>query len=475
MRQGQRWALVLAGGKGTRFRSSRPKVLHKLCGKPMVEHVLDRLEELSLDRILMVIGHQADQIQEALAHRKLEFVLQQPQLGTGHAVMRAAPLLEQQDGSLLVVYADTPRITAKTLQSLLDQRETTQAEQVLLTCEFSDPRGYGRIVRNRSHQIVRIVEESDASPAEKQIREVNPGFYAFHIPSLLEGLKALDSDNAQTEYYLTDLVEIFRKSGRKVESVTTPNRAETVGINDRVALSEAESALREAINRRHMLAGVTILRPETVTIDDTVAIGPDTVIYPGAILEGQTRIGRGCRIGPWTQLENCTLGKNVRVESSCVIRDSQVGDETRVGPFAHLRQGASIGRSARIGNFVEIKKSKLGDGVKSAHLAYLGDAEIGDNVNIGAGVITCNYDGVQKHRTVIEEDAFIGSDSQLVAPVTVGRGAYIASGSTVTEDVPPDSLAIARSRQTVKEGWARKRREGKKGKKSKKGKEDLKT
>ncbi len=464
MQKPRRCALVLAAGKSIRFNSSTPKVLHSLCGKPMIEHVLDRLETLELDKTLVVTGHDSERIREALAGRSLEFILQVPQLGTGHAVMTAQPQLAGIDGSLLIVYADTPQITTETLRELLETQSRQAADQVLLTCHLENPTGYGRILRTAEGEISRIVEERDASPEERLIREVNPGFYCFQIPSLREGLKQLDTRNVQGEYYLTDLAKIFRESGKKVVTVTSPNPEETVGINDRFALSEAETTLRAQILRRHMLKGVTILRPESVTIDHTVSIGRDTTIYPGAILEGKTRIGCGCRIGPWTQLQNVVLGNLVRIESSCVIRDSRIGDNSTVGPFAHLRQGVEIGHSARIGNFVEIKKSRLGDGAKSAHLTYLGDSEIGDRVNIGAGVITCNYDGWKKSKTIIEAEAFVGSDSQLLAPVTVGKGAYIASGSTITEDVPAGALAIGRSRQKIKEGWARKRKESEKQK-----------
>jgi len=464
MQKPRRWALVLAAGKSTRFNSSRPKVLHNLCGKPMIEHVLDRLEALELDKILVVTGHDSDRIREALSSRSLEFIRQEPQLGTGHAVMTAQPQLAGIEGSLLVVYADTPLITSETLHELLETQSREAADQVLLTCHQEEPGGYGRILRTADGAISRIVEERDADAQQRLIKEVNPGFYCFHIPSLREGLRKLDSGNVQGEYYLTDLVQIFRDSGKKVVGVTSLNPGETLGINDRFALSEAETEMRSEILRRHMLSGVTIRRPESVTIDGNVVIGPDSEIYPGAILEGKTRIGRGCRIGPWTQLKNAELGNSVQIESSCVIRDSRIGDNTTVGPFAHLRQGVEVGHSARIGNFVEIKKSTLGDEAKSAHLTYLGDAEIGDRVNIGAGVITCNYDGWRKRKTIIEADAFIGSDSQLLAPVRVGKGAYIASGSTITEDVPAEALAIARSRQKNKEGWARKRKEAEKKK-----------
>ena len=460
----KRWALVLAAGKSTRFNSSKPKVLHTLCGKPMIEHVLDRLEPLELDKLLVVTGHDSDRIREALAGRSLEFVLQEPQRGTGHAVMSALPHLAGIEGSLLVVYADTPQITTETLHELLETQSREAADQVLLTCHQEEPKGYGRVLRTADGEISRIVEERDASAQQRLIQEVNPGFYCFHISSLREGLKKLDSGNAQGEYYLTDLVEIFRDSGKKVVGVGSSNPVETFGINDRVALSEAETAMRSEILRRHMLRGVTIRRPESVTIDGDVVIGSDTEIYPGAILEGKTRIGRSCRIGPWTQLKNAELGNSVQIESSCVICDSRIGDNTTIGPFAHLRQGVEVGHSARIGNFVEIKKSTLGDGAKSAHLTYLGDAEIGDRVNVGAGVITCNYDGWRKRKTIIEADAFIGSDSQLLAPVRIGKGAYIASGSTITEDVPAEALAIGRSRQKNKEGWARQRKAAEKKK-----------
>ena len=460
----QRHAVVLAAGKSTRFKSETPKLLHKLCGKLLVCHLLDRLTALDVGRIVVVLGHGSESVREALSDYPVDFALQEQQLGTGHATMCAAPALKGLEGSVLVLYGDTPLISRDTLHRLYETREKEDADEVILTVETSEPEGYGRIVRDGEGKPARIVEEKDTSPEEKLIREINAGFVCFRISTLLEHLPLLSNRNAAGEYYLTDILELLRERGKKVVTVPAVSVLETVGINSREELSRVESVLRAEIAAKWMSEGVTILNPATVYIDPEVTIGADTIIYPGVFIEGKSQIGPRCTIRSGCHLLDAILEGDVVVDQCSVIRRSSVGSGTTVGPFAHLREHSSVGGNARIGNFVEVKKSEIGDGSKAAHLAYLGDATLGKDVNIGAGAITCNYDGVNKNKTVIEDGVFVGSDSQLVAPVTVHRGAYVAAGSTITEDVPPESLAIARGRQVNKEGWVakkgRKRDEG---------------
>jgi bifunctional UDP-N-acetylglucosamine pyrophosphorylase/glucosamine-1-phosphate N-acetyltransferase len=448
-----RHVLVLAAGKSTRFKSEKPKVLHPLCGKPLLHHVLDKLEGLGIEKTILVIGHESEAVRAAAATYGAECVVQTPQLGTGHAVMSAAPLLQNLSGSLLVMYADTPLISGETLLELFESREREDADETLLTVETDQPRGYGRIVRDAQGPL-RIVEEKDASPEQKEIKEINAGFACFKASSLLACLPELSNENCVGEYYLTDVVALLRKKRGRVTTVTAHSVRETMGVNDRAELARVERLMRSEIALRWMLDGVTIIDPSSVYIDADVVIGPDTVIYPGSLIEGASRIGSRCAIGPYCHLKDATLDDDVVVDHCSVIRASAVGRGSKVGPFAHLRQDARVGANARIGNFVEVKNSTIGEETKAAHLAYLGDAELGKDVNIGAGAITCNFDGVTKNRTVIEDQVFIGSDSQLIAPVTVRKGAYVAAGSTITEEVPEYALAIARGRQVNKEGWA---------------------
>jgi bifunctional UDP-N-acetylglucosamine pyrophosphorylase/glucosamine-1-phosphate N-acetyltransferase len=454
----QRHAVVLAAGKSTRFKSEKPKLLHQLCGKPLICHLLDRLTALDVGRIIVVLGYGSESLREVLSDYPVDYVLQEKQLGTGHATMCTAPALKDLDGSVLVLYGDTPLISQDTLRRLYETRETEDADEVLLTVDTPEPEGYGRIVRDREGMPARIVEEKDTSPEEKLIREINAGFVCFRISTLLQHLPLLSNRNAAGEYYLTDILALLRERGKKVLTVPAASVLETMGINSREELSRVESLLRADIATRWMREGVTIMNPATVYIDPDVTIGPDTIIYPGVFIEGKTRIGPRCTIRSGCHLLDAVLEEDVVVDQCSVIRRSSVGRGTTVGPFAHVREHASVGGNARIGNFVEVKKSVIGDGSKAAHLTYLGDATLGKDVNIGAGTITCNYDGVNKNKTVIEDEVFVGSDSQLVAPVTVHRGAYVAAGSTITEDVPPNSLAIARGRQLNKEGWVAEKR-----------------
>ena len=450
--------VVLAAGKGTRMKSAVPKVLHAVAGRPLIDYPLRAAASLSPASIVIVVGSQADQLKEALAKRPgLSFALQEPQLGTGHALLQAEPLLRDARGTLLLLSGDVPLLGAKTLAALVRLHESRKAAATVLTAVVPAPDGYGRIVR-QGDQITAIVEHRDASPVEREIREINSGVYAFDIAPLFAALRNIGSSNAQGEYYLPDLVKIYRARGLTVETLRLEDPREILGVNSRKELADVASILKAAKNDELMAAGVTIVDPATAFIGPDVTIGADTVIQPGVYLEGTTRIGVRCQIQSGVRIVNSVVDDGAIINNFCVIIDSHISSGAQVGPFAHLRPHSDVGEDARIGNFVELKKTRIGRGSKANHLAYLGDATIGDHVNIGAGTITCNYDGTAKHPTVIEDGAFIGSDSQLIAPVRVGRGAYVAAGSSITDDVPSDALAISRGRQVNKAGWATKRR-----------------
>ena len=450
--------VVLAAGRGTRMKSARPKVLHWLAGRPIIEHVLRTADQLRAESTVLVVGHGADEVQTALSNRpNLQFAVQSPQLGTGHALMQAEPALQGKTGTLLLLYGDVPLLAGSTLSRLLEHHRTTRAAATVLTAPLDDPYGYGRIVRDDEGQITRIVEERDASGAERAIREINSGIYCFELGPLFDALHSLATDNSQGEYYLTDLVTIYRQAKRKFETLCLESAEELRGVNSRVDLADLTKTVRMKKAREVMLAGVTLEDPATTYIDADVSIGEDTVIGPGVILEGATTIGERCRLHAGVRLTNATVGDEVTILDRSVITDSRVAARAKIGPFSHVRPDSDIGEEAHVGNFVELKKTRLGRKSKANHLAYLGDATIGEAANIGAGTITCNYDGVKKHPTVIEDGAFIGSDSQLVAPVRVGKGAYVAAGSTITQDVPAEALGIARGRQENKPGWARKK------------------
>ncbi|HUF46735.1 MAG TPA: bifunctional UDP-N-acetylglucosamine diphosphorylase/glucosamine-1-phosphate N-acetyltransferase GlmU [Vicinamibacterales bacterium] len=450
--------VILAAGKGTRMKSRRPKVLHDLAGRPLIEHVLVAADHLRARSTTLVVGHGAEEVRAALTARPdLQYVTQSPQLGTGHALLQTEPVLKDQTGTVLLLYADVPLLQPGTLSRLIETHEAARATATVLTATLDDPYGYGRIVRDDQDRIVRIVEERDASSAERLVREVNSGLYALALGPLFDALHELATDNSQGEYYLTDLVAAYRRRQLPVETLRLDSPAELRGVNSRVDLADLTHVVRERKARAVMLAGVTLDDPDTTYIDDPVVIGADTTVGPGVSLQGATTIGRDCRIHPGARLSNAVLGDGVVVLDGSVIVDSTVAAGASIGPYAHLRPGSAVGDGARVGNFVELKKTTMGAGAKANHLAYLGDATIGDRANIGAGTITCNYDGERKHKTVIGDGAFIGSDSQLVAPVTVGRGAYVAAGSTITDDVPDGALGIARGRQTNKAGWAQAR------------------
>ena len=440
------------------MKSVHPKLLHRLAGLPLIEHVLGAAACLHPRSTVVVIGHEAARVREALGqHAGLSFVVQEPQLGTAHALLTTEPLLAKATGTLVLLSGDVPLLTADTLQGLVDQHVSTHAAATVVTALVDDPHGYGRIVRV-GEQIARIVEEKDASLAEREIREINSGIYAFALEGLFDAVRSIAAENAQREYYLPDLVAIFRKQGRHVDTVTVTNAAEIQGINSRSELAALSRAAREQKAAELMAAGVTIEDPATAYIDRTVTVGADTIIHPNVSLEGTTTIGRGVEIHSGVRIVNSTIGDDAIILNHCVVVGAQVHTKAEIGPFAHLRKGADIRDRARVGNFVELKNTVLGVRSKASHLSYLGDAVIGEQVNIGAGTITCNYDGEKKNQTTIEDGAFIGSDTQLVAPVTVGSGAYVGSGSTIRENVPPDSLAVSAGKQRNILDWAKNRK-----------------
>jgi bifunctional UDP-N-acetylglucosamine pyrophosphorylase/glucosamine-1-phosphate N-acetyltransferase len=456
--------VVLAAGKGTRMKSARPKVLHRVAGRPMIEHVLAAAADLQPRSMTVVVGHEAESVKAtlsgmapALMRAGLTFVVQEPQLGTGHALLSAAPVLAGATGTVLLLSGDVPLLSAQSLRALVDRHRATGAAATVVTAVVDQPGGYGRIVRS-GPEIARIVEDRDASPAEREIREINSGIYAFELEDLFESIRSIGTDNTQHEYYLPDLVGLYRRHGRVVDTLTLDNADELRGINSRQELAEVSRIVRQQKNAELMAAGVTIEDPATTYIDQSVVVGPDTVIHPGVSLEGTTTVGGGCEIHSGVRIVNSQLGSRVIVFNHSVISDATIGDEARVGPFAHLRQEADVREGARVGNFVELKKTVIGRGSKAMHLAYLGDATIGSGVNIGAGTITCNFDGTTKQPTIIEDGAFVGSDSQLIAPVTVHAGAYVGSGTTVREDVPSGALAVSAGKQRNIEGWTEKRK-----------------
>ncbi len=461
--------VVLAAGKGTRMRSEQPKVLHLLAGRPIVAWVLRTAAPLAARRTTVIVGYSGEKVRAALTDRPdLVFTTQEPQLGTGHALLQVEPLMRGRDGSLLLLYGDAPLLRTATLERLLEVHHGAGAAATVLTALMPKPHGYGRIVRD-GERIVRIVEERDASPAEREIHEINSGIYAFEVRPLFEAAAALASKNAQGEYYLTDVIEILVRAGKRVEGLIAESPQEVAGINSRRELAEVGNMVRLSKNQALMDAGVTIDDPSTTYVDADVSVGRDTVIHPGVHLEGRTVIGVECEIHSGVRIVDSTLGDRVVVNNFSVITGARVASGARIGPFAHLRPDSTVMEEARVGNFVELKNTVLGSGSKANHLSYLGDATIGSGVNVGAGTITCNYDGERKHATVIEDEAFIGSDAQLIAPVRVGRGAYVAAGSSITEDVPAESLAIARGRQVNKSGWAKEKAERRRQKADEKG------
>ena len=471
----------MAAGKGTRLKSRHPKVLHEVGGKPILAHVIATAKKVvPASDIFVIIGHEAERVREAVASTGVNFVVQAEQRGTGHALMVAREALYgnvfgnmsgNKSGNkydqVIVLSGDAPLITAETIQRLSDFHSAEKATMTLLSADLDNPFGYGRVIRKGKGaraEVQAIVEEKSATPQQRKIREINSGFYAFDAPALYEHIDKLSTANAHREYYLTDMAGVFHRARKKVAAIKTSDAGEVLGSNTRAEMVMLDAQMRLGKCRMLLEQGVTIFYPHTCVIDSEVEVGADTVIEPFVQLLGSTKIGADCRIRSYSVIGNSVIGDRVTVRPGTLMEDSRVAAGAVIGPYSHLRPGSDVGEGAHVGNFVETKKMKLGKGSKANHLSYLGDADIGEGVNIGAGTITCNYDGVNKHKTVMEDGVFIGSDSTLVAPVKIGRGAYVAAASCITEDVPADALALGRARQSIKEGWAREKRGAGKGK-----------
>ncbi|WP_302226853.1 bifunctional UDP-N-acetylglucosamine diphosphorylase/glucosamine-1-phosphate N-acetyltransferase GlmU [Veillonella magna] len=444
-------ALVLAAGKGTRMKSRLPKVLHKVGGKAMVERVLDTVNAVGVDRSVVIVGFGGEEVRAYLGDR-CEYVTQAEQKGTGHAVREAKPVLGDFDGIIVLMCGDTPLVTEDTIKALLNEHATTGAAATVLTAHMENPTGYGRIIRDEEGKVLRIVEQKDGTPDELAVQEINTGMYAFDSQKLWPCLAQLSDDNAQGELYITDVVGILVNAGERVSAYMTMDEDESLGVNSRVQLAEAERILRNRKLRELMDAGVTIIDPATTYVAPEVVVGSDTILHPGTILEGNTVIGKECEIGPHTRFTNVTVGDN-NVIHFTYAHDCEIKNGTDIGPYVHLRPNTVIGDKVHIGNFVEVKNSIVGEGTKFPHLSYIGDSDVGGGVNIGCGTITVNYDGKIKHRTRIDDGAFVGCNTNLVAPVHVGAYSYIGAGSTITKDVPDKALAVGRARQMIKENW----------------------
>lgn len=455
----KRYAVVLAAGQGTRMKSKLYKVLHPVCGKPMVEHVVDQISQLEPDEVVTIVGHGAEQVQTHLEDRSV-FALQEKQLGTAHAVLQAKSVLGDKEGVTLVVCGDTPLIQGHTMEDLMKYHQEKRAKATILTTVLDDPTGYGRIIRDDLGIVEKIVEHKDASEKEQRVNEINTGTYCFDNQALFEALEKVSNENAQGEYYLPDVIKILKDEDEVVAAYRMENAKESLGVNDRVALAEAQEIMRHRINENHMRNGVTLIDPTNTYIDVDVEIGQDTVVGPSVAIHGKTVIGADCEITGASVLDNAILGERVQVRHSSIY-DSKVGDDVQVGPYSHLRPESEISEGVKIGNFVETKKATIGKNSKIPHFIYMGDAEIGENVNIGCGSIAVNYDGKNKAKTIIGDDVFIGCNSNLVAPVKIGNRAFVAAGTTVTKNVPEDALAISRVKQENKEGYARKLNFGK--------------
>ena len=451
---------IMAAGKGTRLKSQLPKVLHEVGGKPLLEHVIRAAVRIVPAKdVFAIIGHEAERVRTAVQHTGVNFVLQAEQRGTGHALMVAKEALAGYD-HVIVLSGDAPLITQETIERLRDFHLQERAAMTLLSADLEDPTGYGRVLRKsaRGTEVLAVVEEKAASAAQKKIREINSGFYVFSVRELYANIGKLSTANEHAEYYLTDMAEVLHKGRQRVVAWKTAHASEVLGGNTRAELADIDERMRLAKCRQLMADGVTIFYPATCVIDADVEVAADTVIEPYVQLLGKTKIGTACRVRSYCVIRNAEIGDGVSILPGCMMDDSRVSNNATIGPYSRLRPGSEIGEGAHLGNFVETKKIKLGKGSKANHLTYLGDAEIGAGVNIGAGAITCNYDGVHKHKTIIGDGVFVGSDSTLVAPVSLGNGSYIAAGSCITDEVPQDALAIGRSRQIVKEGWAGQKR-----------------
>ena len=449
-------SVILAAGMGTRMKSKMPKVLHKVCGKPLSKWVIDASKAAGADKVCAVVGHKAETVKEVLGN-VCEFALQAEQKGTGHAVMQAIDVIKNSKGEVVILNGDTPLITAKTINKAIEYHKNNGNQATVITAILDDATGYGRIVRDNDGSVLKIVEQKDASEEEKKINEVNSGMYVFDAQSLVYALDKITPNNAQGEYYLTDTLEILLSAGKKIGGYAISDNDEIRGINDRVQLNEAEKIMQKRINEYHMRNGVTMRNPESVYIEDGVEIGNDTEICQNVTIKSGTKIGSDCVIGSGSMLDGAVIHDGVDVLSS-VILESEVDEGTHVGPFAYIRPNCHVGKEVKVGDFVELKNSNIDDGTKISHLTYIGDSDVGKRVNFGCGTVTCNYDGKKKYRTTIGDDCFVGCNTNFVSPINVGDGVYIAAGSTITEDIPENSLSIARARQINKEGWKDKRK-----------------
>lgn len=449
-------SVILAAGMGTRMKSKMPKVLHTVCGKPLSKWVIDASKAAGADKVCAVVGHKAETVKEVLGD-VCEFALQAEQKGTGHAVMQAIDVIKNSKGEVVILNGDTPLITAETINKAIEYHKNNGNQATVITAILDDATGYGRIVRDNDGSVLKIVEQKDASEEEKKINEVNSGMYVFDAQSLVYALDKITPNNAQGEYYLTDTLEILLSAGKKIGGYAISDNDEIRGINDRVQLNEAEKIMQKRINEYHMRNGVTMRNPESVYIEDGVEIGNDTEICQNVTIKSGTKIGSDCVIGSGSMLDRAVIHDGVDVLSS-VILESEVDEGTHVGPFAYIRPNCHVGKEVKVGDFVELKNSNIDDGTKISHLTYIGDSDVGKRVNFGCGTVTCNYDGKKKYRTTIGDDCFVGCNTNFVSPINVGDGVYIAAGSTITEDIPENSLSIARARQINKEGWKDKRK-----------------
>jgi len=451
----KRFAIVLAAGQGTRMKSKLYKVMHPVMGKPMVGHVVDQAMAAKMDKIVTVTGVGAETVQDYLGD-KSDYVLQEEQLGTAHAVEQAAPLLKHEEGTTIVICGDTPLLTMETLEALMAHHEETGAKGTVLTAHADNPFGYGRVIRATDESVAKIVEEKDASATERAVKEINTGTYCFDNKALFEAIEKVDNNNSQGEYYLPDVIEILKNNNELVSAYQLPNKEEALGVNDRVALAEAATLMKRRINEKHMRNGVTMVDPANTYIESDVVIGQDTVIEPGVYLKGQTVIGEDSMIGAHSVIVDSEIGDKVTVTSS-TIESAVMGNESNIGPNSHLRADTVIKEHVHIGNFVEIKKATIGNHTKIGHLTYVGDATLGEHINLGCGTVFVNYNGKEKNHIHVGDHAFIGCNANLIAPVTIEENTFVAAGSTITDNVPADSLAIARSRQTIKEGYVNKK------------------
>lgn len=451
-----RIAIVLAAGQGKRMKSKLYKVLHPVCGTPMVSHVLRSVKQAACERAVVIVGHGAEAVRAHLGDAA-EYALQAEQLGTGHAVLQVKDQLGGIDGTAVIVCGDTPLVTSESLQAMIALHEREGAAATVMTADMESPTGYGRVIRGEGGEVLRIVEQKDCSPEEAAVREINTGTYCFDNRKLFAALAQVTNQNAQGEYYLTDVIGILQKQGERVSAYKTADPAEAIGVNDRIALAEAEKLMRRRIAKAHMTGGVTIIDPENTYIEAEVTIGADTVLYPGTVLRGRTVIGEDCVIGPSAELKDTTVGSGTTIRQSTTDQ-AEIGESCSIGPFAYLRPGTKLANQVKVGDFVELKNATVGEGSKIPHLSYVGDATVGSNVNIGCGAITANYDGYNKSRTEIGDNTFIGSNANLIAPIKIGSNAYVVAGSTITHNVGDNDMAIAREHQVNKSGYAEKLR-----------------